>query len=46
MFNDIFVGIMIVVALAAGVWCWWFENFEPKQKGEEKEEKEESKTAI
>ncbi len=32
MFNDIFVGVMIVVALAAGVWCWWFENFEPKKK--------------
>lgn len=32
MFNDIFVGMMIVVALGAGIWCWWFENFEPKEK--------------
>ena len=37
MFNDIFVGVMIVVAFAAGVWCWWFENIGPKEK-EEKEE--------
>lgn len=26
MLNDIIVGIMIAIALAAGVWCWWVEN--------------------
>lgn len=31
MFNDIFVGVMIVVALGAGIWCWWFENIDPKE---------------
>ena len=34
MFHDIFVGIMMVVALGAGVWCWWFENFSPGEKGD------------
>ena len=38
MFNDIFVGVMIVVAFAAGVWCWWFENIGPKENTEEKNE--------
>ncbi len=37
MFSDIFVGVMIAVALVAGIWCWWFENIGPKEK-EEKEE--------
>ena len=23
---DIFVGVMIVCAAAAGVWCWWVDN--------------------
>ena len=41
MFNDIFVGVMIVVALGAGVWCWWFENIGPKEK--KTEEKNEGK---
>lgn len=31
MYSDIFVGVMIVVALVAGVWCWWFENIGPKE---------------
>lgn len=40
MLNDIFVGFMIVVALGAGVWCWWFENIGPKEmKTEEKNAK-------
>lgn len=30
--NDIFVGVMIVIALGAGVWCWWFENHKPEDK--------------
>ena len=40
MFNDIFVGVMIVIALGAGVWCWWFENFDSdkKKKSDKKEE--------
>ena len=37
MFNDIFVGVMIVVAFAAGVWCWWFENIGPKEEKSNKE---------
>ena len=23
---DIFVGVMIVCAAVAGVWCWWMDN--------------------
>ena len=23
---DIFVGVMIVCAAVAGVWCWWVDN--------------------
>ena len=23
---DIFVGVMIVCASVAGVWCWWVDN--------------------
>lgn len=38
MFNDIFVGVMIVVALGAGIWCWWFENIGPKEKKTEENE--------
>lgn len=38
MFNDIFVGVMIVVALGAGVWCWWFENFDDKKGKNSKED--------
>lgn len=38
MFHDIFVGVMIVMALGAGIWCWWYENFEPKDKKKAKKE--------
>lgn len=43
MFNDIFVGVMIVIALVAGVWCWWFENYSPEQKEDSKKQKETKK---
>lgn len=23
---DIFVGVMCVIALGAGIWVWWMEN--------------------
>ncbi len=26
MIQDIFVGVLIVAVVAAGVWCWWVEN--------------------
>lgn len=26
MIENIFVGIMFVVAVAAGIWGWWIEN--------------------
>ena len=26
MATDIFVGVMIVGAVVAGVWCWWVDN--------------------
>lgn len=32
MISNIFVGVMIVVAVGAGIWCWWFENIGPKEK--------------
>ncbi len=24
--QDIFVGVLCVVAALAGVWCWWVDN--------------------
>ncbi|MGN0402376.1 MAG: hypothetical protein ACI4HQ_08975 [Acetatifactor sp.] len=24
--QDIFVGVLCVIALAAGVWAWWVDN--------------------
>lgn len=44
MFNDIFVGVMIIIAMGAGIWCWWFENFDGdkgKKTDVKKEESEE-----
>ncbi len=41
MFNDIFVGVMIIVALGAGVWCWWFENFDDSKQKKTREKKKE-----
>lgn len=35
--QDFFVGVLIVIVAAAGIWCWWFEN-----KGEHKEKHEDS----
>ena len=32
MVQNIIAGILTVIAAAAGIWCWWFENF---SKGEE-----------
>lgn len=26
MLQDIFVGVLLVVAAVAGVWVWWIEN--------------------
>lgn len=26
MIQDIFVGILCLIAVAAGVWCWWVDN--------------------
>lgn len=39
MFNDIFVGVMIVVALGAGIWCWWFENYSSDEKMDKEEKR-------
>ena len=30
--QDFFVGVLIVIVAAAGIWCWWFENIGPKEK--------------
>lgn len=27
MCADIFVAVLCVIAVAAGVWCWWMENY-------------------
>ena len=35
------VGVMILIALCAGVWCWWFENFDDSKQKQTKEEKKE-----
>ncbi len=44
MFNDIFVGIMIVIAFAAGIWCWWFENYDRGEDSSKEEKKGGSQT--
>jgi len=30
--QDFFVGVMIVIVAAAGIWCWWFENKSDSEK--------------
>lgn len=32
MLMDIFVGIMCVIAAGAGIWVWWIENGNRKDK--------------
>lgn len=32
MIQNIFVGVLIAVVVAAGVWCWWAENGPASQK--------------
>lgn len=42
MIQDIFVGILCVIAAAAGVWCWWVDNggtFHKNKKAAENETK-------
>ena len=31
--QDIFVGVLCVIAALAGIWCWWYENGESSGKG-------------
>ncbi len=35
--HDIFVWIMIVIAIGAGVWCWWYETIGPKEENVHRE---------
>ncbi len=37
MAQNIFIGVLCVVVLAAGVWGWWIDNGRTDKKGEEKE---------
>lgn len=31
MMENIFVGVLIVIAIGAGIWVWWFENMSGKK---------------
>ena len=31
MLNQIIIGIMCVIAVAAGIWGWWIENVPQKE---------------
>lgn len=35
--QNIFVGVLCVIALAAGVWVWWLDNSGTEQRKDEKE---------
>lgn len=43
MFENIFIGAMVVVAVAGAVLGWWFENGGPKEKEKGKENRKESR---
>ena len=38
--QDFFVGVMIVIVAAAGIWCWWFENKSDKKEKDNSPDKE------
>jgi uncharacterized protein HemX len=40
MIQNIFVGILIVIAIGAGIWGWWSERGNTKEKEEITQEKE------
>lgn len=46
MMEEIFVGILVVVAIGAGVWVWWFENMAGKDVDQEKQVKEKSNSKV
>lgn len=41
MIQNIFVGVLVAAAVAAGIWCWWVENG-PALKKDEAEDAEEA----
>ena len=43
MMEEIFVGILVVLAIGAGVWVWWFENMAGKD--DDQKAQNNSKTA-
>lgn len=38
MVEDVFVGVLVVIVLAAGAWAWWIDN----RGNSKKDEKEDS----
>lgn len=44
MMENIFVGLLIVIAIGAGIWVWWFENMGGKS--EETNNQTQDKTAA
>lgn len=44
MIENIFIGVLAVIAVAAGVWVWWYERVGFKKKDDEKAMEHENKT--
>lgn len=43
MFENIFAGILIVMAIAGGIWAWWLESASAKQSDKDMKEKGDEK---
>ncbi len=44
MIENIFIGLIIVLAVGMGVWGWWIDNVGIKKKEEPQEEQKEENT--
>ena len=40
MMEEIFVGVLVVIAMVAGLWVFWFENMSGKTPDKEEKEKD------
>lgn len=40
MIENIFIGLIIILAIGMGIWGWWIDNVGIKKKEEVKEEQE------
>lgn len=45
MFENIFAGILIVMAFAGGIWAWWIESASVKDSDKNTKEKSDEKVS-